>query len=377
MDFGRTGTKAEKAGDSMETIEVLKDLVLTEAVSGYEKKMAYKLKAYLEGLADDVSIDRAGNVIAGIKGSGGGPVVMIFAHMDQLGFIVRKIESSGLIQVDRLGGIPEKVLPALNVSVGTINGDYVPGVIGNKSHHATSAEEKYKVDLVTSLYIDVGAKSRGDVEKAGIRIGCPICYAPSFSRLMGTIVSGTSIDNRGGCAALVGIAEILRKKRPTADVYLVGTVWEEFNLRGALFAARKIKPDIAICLDVSLSGDTPDLSGRFEDAVSKGPTVSLYNFHGRGTLNGTIAHQGLYRFAMATAEGMGIKLQEFAALGMLTDTAYVQLEDGYVACLDMGFPARYTHTPIETCDAADIDLLAALVSAMAAGLDGGFQLARY
>ena len=362
----------------MKTIEVLNDLVLTEAVSGYEKKMAYKMKSYFEALADEVSIDRAGNTIAKIKGSGtGGPAVMIFAHVDQLGFIVRKIEASGLIQVDRLGGIPEKVLPALNVSVGTLDGEYVPGVIGNKSHHATSEAEKYKVDVVTSLFIDIGAKNRDQVLQAGIRVGCPICYKPSFTRLLGTVVSGTSIDNRGGCTALIGIAEALKRNRPKADVYLVGTVWEEFNLRGALFATRKIKPDIAVCLDVSLAGDTPDLSGRYEDVVAKGPTVSLYNFHGRGTLNGTIAHSGLYKYALTAAKTLGINLQEFASLGMLTDNAYVQLENNYIACLDMGFPARYTHTPIETCDTADIDDLVALVSAMAAGLDGGFKLSRF
>ncbi len=362
----------------MEMLKTLQDLMLTEALSGHERKMAAKMKACFAPHADAVTVDKAGNVAATVRGSDeAAPSLMVFAHMDSLGFVVRKIEEGGLIQVDRLGGIPEKVLPALDVAIGTLDGGYLPGVIGVKSHHATAAEEKYKVDLVTSLFFDMGARSRGEVEAAGVRVGCPVVYRPSFTRLMNGLVSGTAVDNRGGCAALVGIAEALAAKRPRATVHLVGTVWEEFNLRGAVFAARRLKPDLAICLDVALSGDTPDLSGRYSVGLSRGPTVTLYNFHGRGTLNGTIAHQGLYRHALNCARESGVALQEVASLGLLTDNAYVQMENGYVACLDMGFPCRYTHSPIETCDPADIEQLVRLVSHMAGRIGRDFPLARF
>lgn len=363
----------------MKLIEIMEDFMMTEAVSGYEKKMAYKLKSYLESFSDSVEIDKAGNVISTFPGTdSSAPSIMIFAHIDQLGFIVRKIEKNGLIQIDRLGGIPEKVLPGLKVSIATIDGDsYVSGVIGNKSHHATAVEDKYKVDLVTSLYIDIGAQSDQDVMEKGIHIGCPICYAPSFTKLMGNRVSGAAVDNRGGCAALVKLAENLKDKKHASTVYIVGTVWEEFSIRGAIFAARAKKPDLAICVDVALPGDTPDLSTRYDVALSKGPTVTLYNFHGRGTLNGTIAHNGLYRHAMKCASENNIPLQEFAALGMLTDCAYVQLEGNYIGCLDMGFPARYTHSPIETCDVGDIEMLVSLLTYMVEKLDKNFDVNRY
>jgi putative aminopeptidase FrvX len=362
----------------MNYIEVIKDFMLTEAVSGYEKKKAYKLKSYLEPHADEVEIDRLGNTIAKIGGSDpSAPRIMVFAHVDQLGFIVRKIEENGLIQIDRLGGIPEKVLPALNVNVSTIDGEYIPGIIGNKAHHATSSEEKYKVDVVTSLFIDIGAKSKKQVLDAGIHNGCPVCYKPSFTHLMGSLVSGTSVDNRGGCTALAGLAETLAKEKPKSTVYLVGTVWEEFNLRGAIAAARHIKPDLAICFDVSLSGDTPDLSGKYDIGLSRGPTVCLYNFHGRGTLNGAIAHNGLYKHALVCAQKSGLPLQEFSSLGLLTDTAYVQLEGEGVGCLDMGFPARYTHSPIETCDITDIENLVKLSHVMLTTIDRKFEIKRF
>ncbi len=364
----------------MDLLATIKDFMLTEAVSGYEKKMAYKLKDYFDQYSDETYIDKAGNTIAKISGTETDPealTLMIFAHVDQLGFIVRKIENSGLIQVDRLGGIPEKVLPGATVSVSTIDGDYIPGVFGNKSHHATSPEEKYKVDTVTSLLIDIGASSREEVMNTGIHIGCPVCYKPSFTKLQENRISGTSVDNRAGCAALVGVAEALSQNSPKVTVYLVGTVWEEFNIRGAIFAARSIKPDLALCIDVALPGDTPDLMSRYDLGLGEGPTVTLYNFHGRGTLNGNIAHQGLYRHALACAEASGINLQEFASLGLLTDSAYVQLEHNYIGCLDIGFPVRYTHSPVETCDIADIKELIHLLTYMVNKMDKNFSLSRF
>lgn len=362
----------------MDITDCLKKFMLLPAPSGYEKEMAYCLKEALTPYSDELNIDRVGNVIAKINGSdSSSPKIMIFAHMDQLGFIIRKIEPDGFIQLDRLGGIPEKVLPGLKLLIRSEDGKYHPAVIGSKSHHATPAEEKYKVDPVTSLYVDAGAGSDRQVREMGIEAGCPAVYAPSFEKLQGTAVCGTAIDNRGGCACLVETASRLRDNKPESDVYLVGTVWEEFNLRGAMIAARTVKPDIAVCLDVVLAGDTPDLKGRFDAKLGAGPAVSLYNFHGRGTLNGNIPHEGLVKLATGTAEALQIPLQRFAALGILTDSSYLQLEGQGIATIDLGFPARYTHTPVEVCDVKDIEQLAVLVSTMAGKIDSRFSLNRY
>ena len=362
----------------IEHFDLAERFMLAEAASGYERRMAHLLKESLEPLADEVCIDRIGNVIAKITGAdSASPVVMIFAHMDQLGFIVRKIEESGLIQVDRLGGIPEKVLPALQVSVANLDGQYLPGVIGVKSHHATAAEEKYQVDAVTSLFVDIGAPDKRRVLDAGVRVGCPIIYKPSFQRLMGDRVCGTAVDDRCGLVAMVDVAQRLREERPRSTVCLVGGVMEEFNLRGAVIAARSVAPDIAICLDITLSGDTPDLASKYDVRLGKGPTVTLYNFHGRGTLNGNLAHRGLYRLALSCAEREGLGIQEFSSIGLLTETAYIQLEREYVACLDMGFPARYAHSPIECCDMKDVKGLAAVVASMILAIGPDFPLGRY
>ena len=362
----------------MDFTKTLKDFMLTPGPSGYESKIAYKLKDRLEPLCDELYLDRVGNVIAKIAGTGENlPRTMVFAHTDQLGFIVRRIEDDGYIQVDRLGGIPEKVLPGLKLSIRAEDGTWHKGVFGPKAHHATPPEEKYKVDFVTSLFVDIGAKSAEEVHQLNIFPGCPVIYAPQFEQLQGNRVTGTAVDNRGGCTALVGIAENLFTNRPSCDVYLVGTVWEEFNLRGAMMAARSVKPDLAIMMDVTLAGDTHDLSSRFEDKLGRGPCVQLYSFHGRGTLNGTLPHEPLFKLCKQTAMDENIPLQRFAALGIITDAAYLQLEQEGVAILEMGFPARYTHTPVEVCDTGDIERLSDLVSAMMRRIDDTFQLNRF
>lgn len=362
----------------MEFIHVLQEFMGLEAISGYEEKMAVAFRDHLQPYCNDVTVDKAGNVIGRFPSKNqAAQKVMVFAHLDNLGFIVRKIEQSGLLQVDRLGGIPEKVLPGVSIRIRTVKGEYVDGVVAVKSHHATKPSEKYVVDFVIDLYIDVGAQSKQQVLDMGIRIGCPAMYRPSFTQLAGSRVTGTYVDNRGGCAALVDIARRISGKELPCEVYIVGTVWEEFNLRGAMMAAKSILPDFALCLDVSLAGDTPDTGKAFEDALGCGPCVVLYNFHGRGTLNGTIAHEGLYKLAKSCAAEEGIPLQEFSALGMLTDNAYVQFENGYVACLDLAFPARYTHSPAEMCDLRDLEGLAALVASMLEKIDGDFRPNRY
>ncbi len=362
----------------MDTKSLLKEFMLTPAPSGYESKMAYLLKDRLENYCDEVFIDHIGNCIGKIKGTEANPVkAMVFGHMDQLGFIVRKVESDGFIQVDRLGGVPEKVLPGLQVILRSESGMWHNGVFAVKSHHATSDEEKFKVDRVTSMYIDIGASSEKEVYDLGIYIGCPVIYKPAFIELLGTRVAGTAIDNRGACTCLVDIAARLANSRPKCDVYLVGTVWEEFNLRGAMLAARNIKPDMAICLDVSLAGDTRDLSSRYDDIMGKGACVHLYSFHGRGTLNGVLPNEKLFDLAKQAAKREGLSFQRFAALGILTDASYIQLEGVGTACLEMGFPARYTHSPVEVCDIKDLEELAKMVSSMLTMVDKTFNFNRY
>src|SRR6185295_487327 len=171
----------------------------------------------------------------------------------------------------------------------------------NKSHHATTQEEKYRVIPYSELYIDAGFGSADAARAAGIDIGTPVVYRPQVVSLAGDRIAGTSIDDRAGCAVIVEVARALRGARSKPTVHLVFSVQEEFNLRGALPAAQALQPDIAIQLDLLLATDTPDMTGRGDVRLGGGPGMSMYSFHGRGTLNGTIPHPALVALFEATA----------------------------------------------------------------------------
>ncbi len=361
----------------MNVSELLQEFMMVPAPSGYEHEMAEKMKQYFSKYCDYVKTDHLGNCIGTIEGKVSGlPVLMVFGHMDSLGMIIRKVEKNGYVRVDRLGGLPEKVLPGTEFLVRNETGEWFPAVMGPKSHHVTPAEEKYHVDKIASLALDLGASNAQEIQEMGIYTGCPAVYKPRFNLLKNGLISGTFVDNRGACACLVKLAELLQEHRPDCTVVLVGTVQEEFNLRGAMMAARTVKPDIAIGIDVTLAGDTTDLSGYFDTQVGAGPCVQLYTFHSRGTLNGNLAHGPLFHLVRDIAQEKELRLQRTTGLGMLTDASYLQLEEKGVAVVDMGFATRYTHTPVETCDPQDIEELAELISHVATKVDKSFQMGR-
>jgi len=346
--------------------EYLRGAALLPALSGHEEEMMRYMKAEFEKLGLGVTVDVMGNCITRIEGTDPeAPVIMIFAHMDSLGFVVKYIEPDGFLRMERLGGIPEKVLPSTEVLVGCKDGTYLNGVIGNKSHHVTPPEEKYVVNKYPTLFVDIGAKSREEVYALGIDVGSPIVYKPKYQKLLNDRAYLSASDNRSGCASLLEIANLLLEHERPSTVYIVATVQEEYNLRGAMVASRAVKPDVAICIDGGTGNDTPETRGAGHVVCGGGPVISLYNFHGRGTLNGTIAHPAMVRLFEEAAERKGIHLQRFAGIGVITDMAYVQLEGEGVKAIDVMFPGRYAHSPCELVDLNDVEQLTVLVAEVA------------
>lgn len=355
---------------------LLCDLMLIPGLSGYEGRVRRYLAAELDALGLVTRTDGLGNLIATLDGDSDAPSVMLFTHMDQLGFVVRKIEPSGFLRLERLGGVPERALPSQEVLICVAPGRDRRGIIANKSHHATTPDEKYKVVPYQDLYVDAGFSSAEEVRAAGIDIGSPVVYRPHRLELSSDRIAGTSVDDRAGCAVIVEVARQLvqRTERPT--VHFVFSVQEEFNLRGALTAAQALQPDIAIQLDLLLATDTPDMGYRGEVTLGGGPAMSLYSFHGRGTLNGTIPHPAMVALFDQTAKSIDMPLQRSAHVGALTDSSYVQLVGRGVASIDVGFPMRYSHSSLEVCDLGDLEGLTTLLVEAIGRIDDSFSLDR-
>ncbi|MEL6168720.1 MAG: M42 family metallopeptidase [Pseudomonadota bacterium] len=351
----------------------LSALMSIPGLSGHEDRVRRAIAARLDPL--ETQTDTLGNLWATLPGDPALPSVFVFTHMDQLGFIVRKIEPDGFLRLERLGGVPERALPAQAVTISGSKGD-LPGIIANKSHHATTPDEKYHVVRYPDLYVDAGFSSAAAAEDAGIRIGTPVTYSARAMRLAGSRVAGTAIDDRAGCAVLIRLAKEIAKRTTGPTIHIAFTVQEEFNLRGALPLAQRLAPEIAIQIDLMLATDTPDMGDRGEMRLGGGPGMSLYSFHGRGTLNGVIPHPALVTLVEGAAIAENLPLQRSAQTGVLTDLSYVQLTGQGVAAIDLGFPMRYSHSALEVCDLADLDALWRLLLRVCAGIDPDFSLGR-
>ncbi len=350
------------------------ELMLLPGLSGHEDRVRRSIRNRLAEEDIATTSDVLGNLYAEFPGAG--PTVMLFTHVDQLGFIVRKIETDGMIRLERLGGVPERALAGQEVLICVAEGRDVPGVIANKSHHATKPDEKYQVVPYADLYVDCGYKTAQDAEASGVRIGSPVVYAPVAKQLSGDRITGTSVDDRAGCAVLIEVARRLKERTAGPPVHLAFTVQEEFNLRGALPLAQQLLPAMAIQIDLMLASDTPDMVARGDMALGSGPGMSLYSFHGRGTLNGVIPNPAMVALVEQAAKEHGIPLQRSAQTGVLTDLSYVQLVGEGVASIDLGFPMRYSHSAREVCDLNDLASLVDLLLAALEGITPDFSLDR-
>jgi putative aminopeptidase FrvX len=337
-----------------EDLELLQTLSGLPGVAGHEDAVIAWIREWISQIGVEVYVDFLGNVIAHVPGRlAGAPRVMVFAHMDEIGFLVRRIEDNGLLRIERVGGVPEKCLQGQAVTVCGTSG-LLPGVIGTRSHHLTPPEERLRIPPFDELYVDIGARNREEAERLGVRVGIPIAYAPRFYRLAGGCVAGKALDDRGGCWVLLQVLKRILDDPVPPEVFIVATVQEEFNLQGALVVAKMIQPHLAICIDIAVATDTPDLVGKGDIALGKGPVIQTFTFHGRGSLLGLIPNPRLVETVARIAAKVRIPHQFGVFRGGLTDASYLHLAGSGVPAIDIGFPVRYTHSPLETCDVNDL-----------------------
>lgn len=333
-------------------MELLKRLSEAVGVPGHEEKIRALAKEELAGLVDELRTDVLGNLI-GLKRGKGEKRVMLAAHMDEIGFLVKHIEKEGFLRIEPLGGFDPRVLLAERVLVHTSGGD-LPGVVGSKPIHILTEEERKKPVEIKELFIDLGMSAE-EVKKA-VRIGDSVTLRQEFSEF-GEVVSGKALDDRVGVYVII---EALRRvKKHRCDVYLVATTQEEVGLRGARVSGFGISPDVAIAVDVTLACDVPGVSEAEQiTRLGQGTAIKLKDA-------ASISNPKLVRRLVELAEKKGIKYQlEILPRGG-TDAGALQLTREGIAAATVSVPTRNVHTVVEVAHKGDIqasiDLLAAFL----------------
>ena len=328
--------------------KTLQELTALDGVAGFEQDVVRYLRDALAPLADRVEVDAMGNLYAvreAADPSAPGKRLMISAHSDEIGGIVKSVDPQGFLRFDPLGGVLPGTLVGRRVRV---RGHL--GVIGVKSGHLQTREEQDKVLPTDHLFIDVGAVDAAEVAEMGIGVGSPVAYySPVEAFTNGDRVCGKSIDNRIGCAVLV---ELFRRLQgvPLAGTLLgVVCVQEEVGLRGAQVAAYHARPDYAVVVDTFMAGDTPDVDFYRElpAAIGKGPVLLLAN-------SAQIAHPAVSRYLRLAANRAEVPLQPCTIVGKAgTDSGPIHLSREGVPTTGLGLARRYSHTPVCTLDLND------------------------
>lgn len=330
-----------------DNMDLMKELSETPGISGFEDKIADIIERELKDSVNSIEKDSMGNLIATKKGEKKAPTVMLASHMDEIGLMVKFIDDKGYVKFSKIGGINDQMLMNQTVTIHSENGDYV-GVIGSKPPHITKPEEKDKVVKAEDMFIDIGAKDKEDAE-AMVCVGDPITFKAWYEELPNDLIMGKALDNRVGCYVMM---EVLKRVNTRATVYGVGTVQEEVGLKGAKTSSFKLNPDIAIALDVTLSGDHPGVKEEEAPAViGKGPAIVLVDASGRGI----ITQKSIKDMLITAGDENEINYQLEVSDGGTTDGTAIHLTREGIPTGVLSVPTRYIHTTVSVCSKEDIE----------------------
>jgi endoglucanase len=279
--------------------------------------------------------------------------LMLTAHIDEIGFMVTDIESNGLIKFTKVGGVDDRILPALRVKIGQ---KQVPGVIIWTPIHMGYSQNVVKAD---KLRIDVGASKK---EGAKVKRGDRIAFDSQYMEIGEHILRGKSFDNRVGCSILI---DILQGGPYPIDIAVAFTVQEEIGLRGAKVAAKALAPDIAIALEGTTAHDIPDPSADPDDLTVKSPACRLGSGPALTVMdNSMITDPRLLKFIRATADSNEIPYQLKTARGGGTDAGAIHISNAGVPSAVISVPCRYIHSPTALLNRNDYQHTLQLVQAI-------------
>lgn len=317
-------------------LDLLKELSEAHGISGNEKEVSRIMKRRLEPYVDHIEYDNLGSIIALKKGQADGPKLMIAAHMDEVGFMVRSIDEQGFLKMIPVGGWWGHVLPSQVLVVTTKEGKQYRGVVGCSAPHGLAKEVKEKVIQPMDLFLDLGVENKQEVEALGIAIGDMITPDTKFEVMNNpNYLMGKAWDDRLCTAMIIDAMRLLEKEAHICNIYGVGSVQEEVGLRGARTTAHQIRPDVAIALDVTVSMDTPTDQG--VNGLGKGVVLSIMDA-------GIFANKKLLKTMEEIAKEIGLDINYDMMENGGTDADNIHKAYDGVVCMTLSIPTRYMHS---------------------------------
>ena len=343
------------------TVQLLQRLADAPGPPGFEEPIRKVMVEYMKPLASSIRYDGMGSIIAAHGSTG--PRVMVDAHMDELGGMIRRITPNGLLTMQMLGGwLDQALVDQRWVIVGSKG--VVHAVTGIRDVHVVPPEERARVYSRDGLYLDVGAKNEAEVRAMGISPGDPVAPDSPFMVLNETgnyLAKGW--DDRLGCAVIVEAMRRLNARPHPNQIFWTVTTQEEIGLRGAHTAVDVVKPDLAIALEAGITGDV--FGGHPEETQVKlgaGPGIFLYD-------SSALPNRKLTAFAKEMAKTKNIPLQGDLVQGYGDDSAELQKALGGVPTVNLVVPVRYTHAHNGIMNRRDFDQMVDLLVAMLEKLD--------
>ena len=347
------------AADDITTL--LQQLADAHGPSGFEEPVRKIMVERMRPLADKVSFDWLGSVIAAQGGSG--PRIMIDAHMDELGGVVRRVTPEGWLTMQMLGGWLDQALVDQRWIILGSKGP-VRAVTGIRDIHIVPQEERTKVYPREWIFLDVGARNAAEVEAMGLAPGDPVAPDAPFAVLNGTQnYLGKAWDDRLGCAVLIEAMRRLHGARHPNQLFFVATVQEEIGLRGSHTSAEIVKPEIGIAIEAGVTKDAPHTGAEeAQEILGNGPAIFLYD-------SSALPNRKLVELVKETARGAKIPLQTDLIQGYGDDSAEMQKSNGGVPSVNLVVPVRYTHAHNGIMNRRDFDQMVDLVVALLQRLD--------
>jgi putative aminopeptidase FrvX len=343
------------------TVALLQQLTDTAGPPGFEEPIRKVMVDLMKPLAASVTFDGLGSIIA-TQGSDG-PRVMVDAHMDELGGMIRRVTPRGLLTMQMLGGwLDQALVDQRWVILGSKGA--VRAVTGIRDVHVVPADERTRVYSRDSLFLDVGATTDAEVAAMGISPGDPVVPDAPFTVLNGTdnyLAKGW--DDRVGCGVIVeAMRRLATLPHPNQIVWTI-TTQEEVGLRGAEAAAAVVKPAIAIAIEGGITGDV--FPGRAEETQARlgaGPGIFLFD-------SSALPNRKLTQLVKQTAAAKKLPLQTDLVQGYGDDSAELQRSNGGVPTVNLVVPIRYTHAHNGIMNRRDFDQMVDLLVALLQKLD--------